>query len=945
MDKSHEWDTLAKIVYRRTYARKQPDGSLETWPDTVDRVIRGNTRLVKVDAEEQSQLREIMLTRKGIPAGRGLWQSGTETQKKLGGVSQNNCFFWDSSNQDHFVYAQDYLMLGGGVGLSSEHQFVSKLPKVLPNVKISHQNDFSADFIVPDTREGWDLLLRLVLKAYLKTGKGFTYSTKAVRAAGEPIGGFGGTSSGPGPLIKMVDQMCALLNSRANRHVRPIDAADLICMIGQQVVAGNVRRSAIIILGDCWDKEFLAAKQWQKGNIPNYRAFANYSVVCSDVDDLHPSFWKTFEYGEPFGIINRKAIQKYGRMGEKLNDSAMGVNPCQPEFAPMLTPDGIRLFSEISEGDTVWSGKRWTKVINKWSTGIKPVYEYRTTSGVFIGTDNHKVFQRGEKIEVKYAEQLDVCKNCTSPLATKPLPEHIINGLVLGDGSVHKASNNLIYLCIGKDDNDYFSSEIAFKILERREGLSKHAWKVDTTLSFNELPKTYERVIPDRYFHATPEIVKNFLRGLYSANGSVVAGRITLKGASKKLIQQTQLLLSSVGIQSYITTNKAKEVNFENGKYLCKESYDLNITSDRAIFYNEIGFLQKYKMEKIEKILKTQKSQPKSSFDIIEKTYIGDFEVFDMTVDAPEHSYWTGGVLVSNCAEIPLENGEPCCLVEIPLMNLTSEDEFIHVARLLYRYAKRVTLENYHNEITDAIVKKNHRIGVGITGCLASPLFNEATLARVYSILRAEDKKYSAELGVLQSIRLTTIKPSGTVSKLLSQNGYEGIHPAYSRYFIQRIRFSSDDALLPLLRTAGHHIEPQQNFDGTLDHGTQVVDFYVAAPENYPVADESWDLKKQLDTVLLAQRAWSDNSVSVTVYYKKTDIPFIKKWLKEHLSEIKSISFLLHSEHGFIQAPKEAITKEIYEKAVAKLKPIAFDEIFLGDFASDDCAGGVCPIK
>ena len=624
MDKSHEWDTLAKIVYRRTYARKQPNGTLETWPDTVDRVIRGNTRLVKVDAEEQAQLREIMLTRKGIPAGRGLWQSGTETQQKLGGVSQNNCFFWTSENQNHFVYAQDYLMLGGGVGLSSEHQFVSKLPKVLPNVKISHQNDFAADFIVPDTREGWNLLLRLVLKSYLQTGKGFTYSTKAVRAAGEPIGGFGGTSSGPGPLIKLIDQLCALLNSRAKKHLRPIDAADIICMIGQMVVAGNVRRSAIIILGDCWDKEFLSAKQWQSGNIPNYRAFANYSVVCSDVDDLHPAFWKTFEYGEPFGIINRKAIQKFGRMGEKLNDTAIGVNPC---------------------------------------------------------------------------------------------------------------------------------------------------------------------------------------------------------------------------------------------------------------------------------------------------------------------------------AEIPLENGEPCCLVEIPLMNLTSEDEFIHVARLLYRYAKRVTLETYHNEITDAIVKKNHRIGVGITGCLASPLFNESTLARVYAILRAEDKKYSEELGVPQSIRLTTIKPSGTVSKLLSQNGYEGLHPAYSRYFIQRIRFSSDDALLPLLRSAGHHIEPQQNFDGTLDHGTQVVDFYVAAPENYPVADESWDLQKQLDTVLLAQRAWSDNSVSVTVYYKKTDIPFIKKWLKEHLSEIKSISFLLHSEHGFIQAPKEAITKEIYEKAVAKLKPIAFDDIFLGDFTSDDCAGGVCPIK
>jgi hypothetical protein len=620
----NSWDALSKIVYKRTYARKKENGQLESWPDTVDRVIRGNTRLVEVSEEEKLDLRNVMLSRKGIPAGRGLWQSGTETQEKLGGISQNNCFFWTAENWEHFVYAQDYLMLGGGVGLSVEHRFVSKLPKIKRGVKIEHKNTFDADFIIPDSREGWCELTRRTLEAFFVTGKSFTYSTKVIRGYGEPISGFGGVASGPAPLIKFIDQLCELLNSRSGKHIRPIDAADIICMTGQMVVAGNVRRSAIIILGDPWDKEYLSCKQWAKGNIPNYRAFANFSVVCSDADDLHPEFWKTYEYGEPFGIINRETMQKFGRAGHIKPDSAIGVNPC---------------------------------------------------------------------------------------------------------------------------------------------------------------------------------------------------------------------------------------------------------------------------------------------------------------------------------AEICLENGEPCCLVEIPLMNIANEYDFFRVARLLYRYAKRVTLESSHNPITNEVVQKNHRIGIGITGCLGSPLFNRETLNSVYKNLIIEDIEYSAQLGVSPSIRLTTVKPSGTVSKLLSQNGYEGIHAAYSRYFIQRIRFASDDPLVKILRDAGHNVEPQINFDGSLDHSTVVVDFYVAAPEGYPVADEDWNLQKQLDTLLLAQSYWSDNSVSVTVYYKKEDLPFIKSWVKENLVNIKSISFLLHSDHGFKQAPKEAITKDQYLKFTKKLKPVKFSEISSGEFDSPDCAGGVCPIK
>lgn len=188
------------------------------------------------------------------------------------------------------------------------------------------------------------------------------------------------------------------------------------------------------------------------------------------------------------------------------------------------------------------------------------------------------------------------------------------------------------------------------------------------------------------------------------------------------------------------------------------------------------------------------------------------------------------------------------------------------------------------------------------------------------------------------------IKPSGTMSKVLDVKG-EGIHGGYSRYMIQRVRFSANDQLVPKLKEAGHHIEPVVRFDGSLDHNTLVVDFYESLPLELPTADEGWDTWKQLEVLKMAQKHWADQSVSVTVYYKRDEIPKIKEWLSNNLHEIKTISFLCHSDHGFKQAPKEAISKETYEKMSSKIKPLEFDDISNGDLDSMECEGGACPIK
>lgn len=380
-------------------------------------------------------------------------------------------------------------------------------------------------------------------------------------------------------------------------------------------------------------------------------------------DKLVHCAWNT---AEP-GVIFVDKMHNYAPDGVYENYKMVSTNPCQPSWATVLTQNGLKTFGEINIGDVIWSKEGWTKVVNKQLSGVKDVYEYRTTAGSFYGTENHRLVSNGVKIEAKDATSIDVLGGYIShnEVVSEDYIQSIMDGLVLGDGSVHKASNNLIYLCIGENDNDYFESEIKDLIIKHREGIKTYAYEVQTTLSIDDLPLTYLRQIPNKYFYGNSKNVKGFLRGLFSANGSVVSNRVTFKTSSPKLRDEVQILLSSIGIRSYYTTNKKKVVSFKNGDFECRESYDISISSDRDIFYNEVGFIQKYKMNKLSETLDKIKKQEKTH-DIIAVNYISTEEVFNITVDNITHTYWTGGLNVSNCGEIGM-NKDSCRLIAMNL--------------------------------------------------------------------------------------------------------------------------------------------------------------------------------------------------------------------------------------------------------------------------------------
>lgn len=464
-------------------------------------------------------------------------------------------------------------------------------------------------------------------------------------------------------------------------------------------------------------------------------------IKVIDPTKLYTEFIKANHSSAEPGLLFWDNMLDYSMSAYYPQYKELGTNPCQPEWATVLTPNGIRTFKDINVGDLIWSSEGWTTVVRKESSGIKNVYNYQTTAGIFSGTDTHRVISKGNKIEVKDAETIDVLAGAQS-LQAELNPLDIMDGLVLGDGSVHKASNNLVYLYIGDNDKDYFDSEIQDLILKSRSKLSSNAYEVSTTILANELPKTFLRSVPERFYKGSSAKVRGFLKGLYSANGSVIGNRVSLKLTSPYMRDAVQIMLSSVGIRSYYTTNKSKAVQFSNGVYPCKESYDINISTDRQIFYNSIGFLQKYKMDALKnslgKISPSDKTHPITNIE-----WVSEEEVFHITVNNNSHTYWTGGLNVSNCSEIPLGDKDACRLFAVNLAKLPFKAENTsHLFKQLYElFYEQVILANYLVDIElthiDRILKKinnkntieyqlwseirkmtitGRRIGCGITG-------------------------------------------------------------------------------------------------------------------------------------------------------------------------------------------------------------------------------------
>ena len=293
------------------------------------------------------------------------------------------------------------------------------------------------------------------------------------------------------------------------------------------------------------------------------------------------------------------------------------------------------------------------------------------------------------------------------------------------------------------------------------------------------------------------------------------------------------------------------------------------------------------------------------------------------------------------CVEQQLEDAELCCLVETYPAKHESFEDYMATLKIAYLYGKTVTLVNTHWPETNAKMLKNRRIGLSQSGVVqAFEKFGRRTLYewcdKAYTRIGEFDKVYSNWLCIPKSIRMTSIKPSGTVSLL--NGSTPGIHFPEDEYYIRRIRFSQDSELLEHLSKAGYNIEKD-----AYSPNTMVVEFPVQEP-HFTKSKKDVSLWEQLEIAAQYQYYWADNSVSVTVTFNDTEASHIKSALEMYESRLKAVSFLKYKETGYQQAPYERITKEQFEEMNSQITPITSLDIDTGGAGSKFCTNDSCTI-
>lgn len=281
------------------------------------------------------------------------------------------------------------------------------------------------------------------------------------------------------------------------------------------------------------------------------------------------------------------------------------------------------------------------------------------------------------------------------------------------------------------------------------------------------------------------------------------------------------------------------------------------------------------------------------------------------------------------CAEQSLESYECCTLVESYLNRHDSLEDFKRTLKFAYLYAKTVTLLPTHWEETNAIMQRNRRIGASISGVanfadkFGMPVLKE-WMNQGYKTIQRYDNVYSEWLGIRESIKMTTVKPSGTVSILAGES--PGVHwTPGGKFFNRTIRFSNEDPMLPLFRMANYRVEPAAESPDT----TSVVYFPIKSDAIRSEKDVT--IFEKMALAATAQRYWSDNSVSVTVSFdKETEAKYVGTVLHMHDGQLKTVSFLPSGNDTYPQMPYTQITEEEYLESEKKLFLVDLTGVYAG---------------
>jgi hypothetical protein len=827
--------------------------------------------------------------------------------------------------------------------------------------------------VVADSKIGWAKAFKKLISS-LYDGDIPQIDYSHVRPKGTRLKTFGGRASGPEPLMKLFNFAIKTFSDAAGRKLKSIEVHDLMCQIGEIVVVGGVRRSALISLSNLSDRRMAEAKVGQWWEYNNQRGLANNSVAYTEKPEMEIFMeeWLTLvksKSGER-GIFNREASQKqasrWGRRSPELN---YGTNPCCFTGDTLvavadgrnavtikqlaLESNGVKPFPVYSARESTTSNqygnsrifKRWkteVKTAIAKATGVKEVYCVTLSNGdTFEATGDHPLATSGgEYVPVLNSIGVDLAKFYTVKNKYRK-----INSITDG----HKSQHRFIW--------EYHHGTLpeGFEIDHILNNGDDNIENLQLLTGNAHLKKTSnERCGKNNPIHRRDKV--NFATNVACAvEGS---GNPRWSGISDlELIDIGREALAK-GIP--LNASALRKINPLFPLSFSKNRFDGSFIRYKQIVKGETEYIPPTPTLPI----KFDKSfiHLTDPVHVTSITSLGYRDIYDLQVEDNENFYIitksfdekaveSRGILVHN-SEIILRDKQFCNLSEVVVRPHDTFESLlfkVEMATVLGTLQSTLTVFHFLSDEWRANTEEERLLGVSLTGIMDSDLTNNdhGTLRSMLEQLRFHaritNEQWAEKLGIPVSTAITCVKPSGTVSQLV--DSASGIHARHNPYYIRRIRMDKKDPAYNFLKNKGVHVAD----DVARPDSTAVFSFAMKAPEG-AVCRKDKTAIEQLEMWLLYQRHWCEHKPSVTISVREHEWLEVGAWVYKHFDEMSGVSFLPFSDHTYRQFPYEDISKERYDELIAQeVTHIDWSELIEDDDNTESsqtlaCVGGMCEI-
>lgn len=958
---SFGFDGFGETVYYRSFSRKKDDGSSENWHDTVIRVINGNISIRKDHAirggtewkekdwqKRATEMAIAFVKMWFLPPGRGLWASGTEFMYTRGAAALNNCGFVSTEEKvadsdislrsltKAAIWMMDMLMCGAGIGFDTlwrgkvyrptpdsdimtgrssplyrsssslrASESYSKIPTIVTSSEESNYDEIPHPTPVPvsvqpaehlsatpspshpveykihDSREGWVKSVMLLLNSYtIPNHPPVTFDYSLIRPAGRPIKIFGGTSSGYEPLARLHKLIRAFFECYLDIH------------------SGDATTGKLV---DPWSavKEMVRKTEDAK----------TYTYICGKLDEQKSFCNRISKHDTSLTIDELKKRTDFYYISDiyRRRNSSKQID---------TSTDVKSIFASLEEKDFEYLFKYSTKTYDH----VRLVADIFNAIGCCVVAGN---VRRSSEIALGSPDSLTFYN----------LKNYDINPERM---SVGWMSNNTVILKETKDFNYLPALSQRMKqngepgicnminVKYGRIGRNKHVGRedeLDKAIGLNPCITGDTKILTSEGLKEVKELVGTQFNAI--VNGKPYSS--TKDGFWSTGVKQTYKVTLENGMNIRATENHKFLMKYDNSFSIWKELNALKI-NDQMVIHNN-------KTENIDyaKIL---------SIVIDAKE-----EVYDCTIDIV-HCMVGNGMYIHNCSEISLESFELCNLAEVFPTRCGTPENIMTACEYAITYTSNNSLARTHWSATNEVIARNRRNGISFSGISE---FYETTdnmkLTRIlrdaYDLIRSTNARLNSEAGVPAALRVTTIKPSGSISQLAGVSS--GIHFPIHRYALRAIRIDDKNPMVKLLTEAGYYSEKDERTPNTL-----VFYFPIFCGTGRTAKEVTmWE---QAMLSIMFQREYVDNSISQTLYFDPiTEGSSLEKCLAQIAPQIKTISVLPREvdEKVYRQAPYTKITEERYNELRRQLKPINWSKYTTAAEPEmpSGCSNDVCELK